>query len=91
MSLIDRIGSSSTVMRLLSDDRVMKVTTGVMDAKSRFSSAKELATQALLILRDGHAMPTIDPALDGNELSNGSSGPQLRCMKLSRSRLHLQL
>jgi 8-amino-7-oxononanoate synthase len=67
MSLIDRIGSSSTVMRLLSDDRVMKVTTGVMDAKSRFSSAKELATQALLILRDGHAMPTIDPALDGNE------------------------
>jgi 8-amino-7-oxononanoate synthase len=66
MSLIERIGSSSLVMRLLSDDRVMRVTNGVLDAKNRVSAAKDLATQALVVLRDGHALPTIDPALEGS-------------------------
>ncbi len=66
MSLFERLGSSSMVMRLLSDDRVMRVTNGVMDAKNRVSAARDLATQALLILRDGHALPTIDPALEGS-------------------------
>lgn len=67
MSLLERLGSSGLVMRLLSDDRVMKVTTGVMDARNRVSAAGQLATQALVVLRDGHALPNIDPALDGND------------------------
>lgn len=67
MSLLERLGSSGLVMRFLSDDRVMKVTTGVMDARNRMSAASELATQALVVLRDGHALPNIDPALDGND------------------------
>jgi len=67
MTLLDRIGSSSVVMRLLSDDRVMKVTQGVMDARTRFASARELAIEALVVLRDGHALPSIDPALEGSD------------------------
>lgn len=67
MSLFERIGSSQTVLRLLSDDRVMKVTNGVLDAKNRFSVVKELANQALVVLRDGQALPNIDPAMDGSD------------------------
>lgn len=67
MSLLERLGSSKTVLRLLSDDRVMKLTNGVMDARNRLESVGQLASQALLILRDGQALPTIDPALDGGD------------------------
>lgn len=67
MSLFERLGSSGVVMRLLSDDRVMKVTNGVMDAKNRLDVAAQLAGQALTILRDGQALPSIDPALDGSD------------------------
>ena len=86
MTLLDRLSdqtkkvtSSSFVLRLLSDDRVMRVTEGVLDARNRFDAAKELATQALLVLRDGHALPSIDPSLDGNDSdvvsSNGAAKP----------------
>jgi 8-amino-7-oxononanoate synthase len=51
----------------MSDDRVMKVTTGVMDARSRLDAVKQLATQALVVLRDGHSLPNIDPGMDGND------------------------
>src|SRR5687768_3414667 len=67
MSLLERIGSSPFVLRLLSDDRVMRVTNGVLDAKNRVAAARQLASQAFVVLRDGHALPTIDPALDGND------------------------
>ena len=67
MGLIERIGTSKTVLRLLSDDRVMNLTNGVLDAKNRFAAARGLATQALMVLRDGQALPTIDPALEGND------------------------
>jgi len=67
MGLIDRVSSNSTVLRVMSDDRVMRVAQGVMDARSRFESAGSLARQALLVLRDGHALPSIDPALQGDD------------------------
>jgi len=67
MGLIERIGTSKTVLRLLSDDRVMNLTNGVLDAKNRISAARGLATQALMVLRDGQALPNIDPAMDGND------------------------
>lgn len=74
MSLLNRlaeqaqkIASSDQVVRLLSNDRVMKVATGVMDARSRFEAATEKASEAFDILLHGHALPTIDPALDGND------------------------
>lgn len=48
---------SPQVMRWVSDDRVMKAAEGLMDARSRVKIA-------LKILRDGHELPNVDPALD---------------------------
>ncbi|WP_232379998.1 aminotransferase class I/II-fold pyridoxal phosphate-dependent enzyme [Polyangium fumosum] len=71
MSVIDRLGkklsSSSAVMRLISNDRVMQVATGLMDARGRLEAAAERASEAWSILLNGHALPTIDPALDGGD------------------------
>lgn len=66
MRLLDRLTGNPALLRLMSDDRVMKVAEGVMDARSRLESAGTLARQALVVLRDGHALPTIDPALEGD-------------------------
>jgi len=60
-----KLASSSFVIRLISNDRVMKVATGVMDARSRFRAAAEKVAEAGTILVEGHGMPNIDPALDG--------------------------
>jgi len=60
-----KLASSSAVVRLISNDRVMKVATGFMDAGSRFDAAKEKAAEALSILVNGHVLPTIDPAIEG--------------------------
>lgn len=45
------------VMRVVSSDRVMKAAEGIMDARSRFRAAWN-------IIKDGHELPNIDPALD---------------------------
>jgi len=45
------------VMRLMSDDRIMKTAEGLMDARSRLKAAWG-------ILKDGYELPPIDPALD---------------------------
>lgn len=64
------------IMRWLTDDRVMKVAEGLMDAPERIKAAA-------MILRDGYQLPNVDPALDedrpvrrspSNE-DSGSSGP----------------
>lgn len=74
MSLMNRIveqgkklAASDQVVRLLSNDRVMKVATGLMDARTRLEAASEKASEAFDILLNGHALPTIDPALEGND------------------------
>jgi len=61
------------VMRWVSDDRVMKAAEGVMDARSRVKLAWHM-------LKNGHALPAVDPALDDSlgetidgATSNGSS------------------
>ena len=48
---------SPTVMRWISDDRVMKAAEGMLDARTR-------ARAAWKVLLDGHELPTIDAALD---------------------------
>jgi 8-amino-7-oxononanoate synthase len=45
------------VMRWLTDDRVMRVAEGLMDAPERMKAAAK-------ILRDGYQLPNVDPALD---------------------------
>jgi 8-amino-7-oxononanoate synthase len=60
-----KLVSSPFVLRLMSNDRVMKVATGVMDARTRLRAAADKVAEAGSILLEGHALPTIDPALDG--------------------------
>ena len=62
-----RLKNSSAFVRLVSNDRVMKVATGVMDARSRVRAARGLASEALGVLLHGYDLPSIDPALDGPE------------------------
>ncbi len=52
-----RIVQSPAVMRWISDDRVLKATEGLMDARSRVQMAWQL-------LINGHDLPNVDPALD---------------------------
>ena len=46
-----------TVMRWISDDRVMKAAEGMLGARTRVRAAWK-------VLLDGHALPPVDPALD---------------------------
>ncbi len=62
-----KLASSDQVVRLLSNDGVMKVATGLMETRTRVEAATEKASEALDILINGHALPTIDPALDGTD------------------------
>ena len=58
--IIDRgkqLVQSPIVMRWVSDDRVMKAAEGVLDAKARVRLAWHM-------LKNGHALPPVDPALD---------------------------
>jgi len=71
------------VMRLVSDDRLMKIGEGVLDARVRVRAAWD-------VLKNGHALPNIDPAMDegvGQTLGkngtshtkvNGSNGSAVR-------------
>ena len=64
-----RVFQAPSVMRWVSDDRVMRAAEGMMDARSRFRAA----WRALV---DGHKLPNIDPALDDlpgdGEKANGN-------------------
>jgi 8-amino-7-oxononanoate synthase len=80
--IVDRgklLVQSPTLMRWVSDDRVMKAAEGVMDARTRVKLAWHM-------LKNGHGLPHVDPALDdslgetidsfhnGNGHRNGSTG-----------------
>src|SRR5215470_2228879 len=60
-----KITSSGAFVRLVGNDKVMRVATGVMDARSRVRAASERLNEAWSILLNGHELPTIDPALEG--------------------------
>ncbi|RYE79060.1 MAG: aminotransferase class I/II-fold pyridoxal phosphate-dependent enzyme, partial [Myxococcales bacterium] len=59
-----RLASSPTLLRLMTDDRVMRLFNGVMDGQQRVRDASEKAGEAWHLLLHGRGMPTIDPALD---------------------------
>lgn len=69
---------SPQVMRLISDDRVMKTTEGLLDARSRLKAAWG-------ILKDGYELPAIDPALD-DRIGEQVDGPSPK--KSARSSGH---
>ena len=52
-----KILMTPAVMRWMSDDRVMKAAEGLMDAPTRVKAAWQ-------VLKNGHDLPNIDPALD---------------------------
>lgn len=56
-----------SVMRWVSDDRIMKATEGLMDARGRLKAA-------WTVLKNGHELPNVDPALDPHVGKSGPSG-----------------
>jgi 8-amino-7-oxononanoate synthase len=76
MSILERgkkLASSPAVMRLLASDRVMKVATGVMEARERFGEAAVLWKEGVRVLTNGHAMPNLDPSLATDDELGASS------------------
>lgn len=59
-----RMAMSPTVLKVVSDDRVMRVFNGVLDGRTRIRAAAEKAGEAWYLLVNGRGMPNIDPALD---------------------------
>ena len=69
-NLLDRgkkLAGSPAVIRLISNDRVMKAATGVMEARQRFEQASGLWREGWRVLIDGNDLPNIDPAMDSDE------------------------
>ncbi len=64
--LVDRgkqLAMTPSVLRVLSDDRVMRAAEGVMDARTRMRAAAQKAGEAWQLLTQGHALPAIDPSI----------------------------
>src|SRR3954469_3581522 len=66
-----KLAQSGVVVRLVSNDGVMRVATGVMDARVRLRAAADHASEAWSVLINGHALPNIDPALEGDTEAKG--------------------
>jgi 8-amino-7-oxononanoate synthase len=56
------------MLRVISDDRVMKAAEGVMDARGRMRAAVSKAGEAWHVLKNGHALPNIDPSIDEDDV-----------------------
>ncbi len=55
------------MVRLISNDRVMRLASGVMEARERFDEAATYWREGVRVLMNGHAMPNIDPSLTTDE------------------------
>jgi 8-amino-7-oxononanoate synthase len=58
-----QLAMTPRVLKVLSDDRVMRAAEGVMDARNRVRAAAEKANEAWQLLTYGHALPPIDPSI----------------------------
>src|SRR5215510_3187629 len=58
-----QLAMAPRVLKVLSDDRVMRAAEGVMDARSRMRAAASKAGEAWQLLVQGHALPAIDPSI----------------------------
>jgi 8-amino-7-oxononanoate synthase len=58
-----QLASTPRVLRVLSDDRVMRAAEGVMDARSRMRGAAQKAGEAWQLLVQGHGLPAVDPSI----------------------------
>ncbi|MDQ2646176.1 MAG: aminotransferase class I/II-fold pyridoxal phosphate-dependent enzyme [Myxococcota bacterium] len=72
------------VLRWVTDDRVMKATEGLMDARLRVKAAWDL-------LLNGHALPNVDPALDesiGTRPVNGKKNGSVNGVNGTNGHVH---
>jgi len=58
-----QLAMTPRVLKVLSDDRVMRAAEGVMDARNRVRAAAEKANEAWQLLTSGHGLPSIDPSI----------------------------
>jgi 8-amino-7-oxononanoate synthase len=58
-----RLVSSTPLLKLVSDDRVMRVADAVLDARSRFKAAAGKAAEAWQLITHGYQLPDIDPSI----------------------------
>ncbi len=59
-----RLASHPSLLRLMTDDRVMRAFNGALDGQQRVKDAADKLGEAWHLLINGRALPTIDPALD---------------------------
>lgn len=59
-----RLAQHPRILKLASSDGVMKVATGILEARTRFEAAADLGREALAVIIHGHALPNIDPSLE---------------------------
>ena len=59
-----RLVSSPPLLRLMTDDRVMRTFNGLMDGPRRVKDASEKLKEAWFLLVNGHGMPATEPSLD---------------------------
>jgi len=58
-----QLAMTPRVLKVLSDDRVMRAAEGVMDARTRMRAAAQKAGEAWHLLTQGHGLPSIDPSI----------------------------
>jgi 8-amino-7-oxononanoate synthase len=58
-----QIAMTPRVLKVISDDRVMRAAESVMDARVRMRAAAQKAGEAWQLLVQGHALPSIDPSI----------------------------
>ena len=86
MSILDRgkkLASSPAVMKLLASDRVMKVASGVLEARERFGEAAVLWREGLKVLANGHEMPNLDPSLASDDERMSRTGKAFTSRQLA--------
>src|SRR5262245_37400189 len=58
-----QLALTPSVLKVLSDDRMMRTTKGVIDARTRMRAAAQKAGEAWQLLVQGHGLPAVDPSI----------------------------
>lgn len=61
-----KIALSPRVLRIVSDDRFMRVAEGLLDARTRVRAAADKASEAWHVLVNGHSLPAVDPSISSD-------------------------
>ncbi len=64
---VKKVTSSKLFLKIVSNDRFGKMATFALEAPSRLKSAKDYAFQALDVIVNGSTIPSLDPAVTGDD------------------------